>query len=138
MPTNSVIERGLGGPICGGCGAVLPVTGVHEKVCLKCCPEQEFSELLDGRELEILLAAMKKSDQSAKAVMKRWLRFGQMVDHFVGKEFELVFRAKDGSEEVDPFDKGGPKLAPMPVPHDCSEHVQMINGSPRCQICGAQ
>jgi hypothetical protein len=60
---------------------------------------------------------MKKNDQSAKATIKRWLRFGQMVDHFIDKDFELVFRAKDGGE-VDPFDKGGPKMAPIPdSPH---------------------
>lgn len=117
-PPNTVIHRGAGGPVCGECYAVLPVIGEHMHVCLKCHPHFEFSALLDERELGILKETMAKYDMSAKAVIKKWIRLGQMTDHFVADGYELVFRI--GDNEIDPLHLGGPKMAPMPAPgmHD--------------------
>jgi hypothetical protein len=111
-PPNTVIERGLGGPICGECQNVLAVSGPHNRICLHCHSHLAFSELLDERELAILKEGMVKYDMSAKAVIKKWLRLGQMADLFVAQGYEMVFRL--GDNEVDPFDRG-PKMAPMPA-----------------------
>ncbi len=72
----------------------------------------EFPELLDGdRDQRILSEAMVKYDMSAKAVVKKWVRLGQMADMMIAQGYEMVFRL--GDTEVDPFDSG-PKMAPMP------------------------
>lgn len=112
-PPNTVIERGLGGPICGECAHVLPVVGQHARICLLCHPEYEFNHMLDERELGILAKGMIKRDQSAVATVKHWVRLGQLVDHFKEEGFDLLFRHPESGKYVDPFDQG-PKMAPMP------------------------
>jgi hypothetical protein len=120
-PPNTVIERGLGGPICGECQRVLPVAGALNRVCIQCHPQLEFAELLgdalgaeNSRELDTLAQLMKKKDMTARGVIRHMFRLGQMVDHFTALGYEMVFRL--GDDEIDPLHMGGPKMAPMP---DC-------------------
>jgi len=116
-PPNTVIERGLGGPVCGECGSILNVAGTCNRICLKCYPHFEFLELLgdalgaeNSRELDVLADLMKKKDMTARGVIRHMFRLGQMVDNFTSQGYEVVFRL--GDDEIDPFDRG-PKKAPM-------------------------
>lgn len=111
QPPNTVIYRGMAGPVCGECSDLLPISGEHMHVCLKCHPQLEFSTLLEERGLDILKEAMAKYDMPAKAVIKKWIRLGQMADKFMVEGYEMVFRL--GDEEIDPLHHG-PKMAPMP------------------------
>jgi hypothetical protein len=65
----------------------------------------------DERERKILQDAMERLDMSATAVIRRWCRMGQLVDHQIQQGYKLAW-VKNG-EVVDPFDMG-PKMAPMP------------------------
>jgi hypothetical protein len=121
-PPNTVIERGMGGPVCGECQRVLPVAGALNRVCIQCYPQLEFVELLGGslgaensRELDVLAELMKKKQMTARGVIRHMFRLGQMVDLFTAQGYEVVFRK--GDDEVDPFDRG-PKMAPMPPQFD--------------------
>src|SRR5271155_3650133 len=98
-PPNTVIERGLGGPICGECARVLPVMGALNRVCIQCHPQLEFVELLgdalgaeNSRELDVLADLMKKKDMTARGVIRHMFRLGQMVDNFTSQGYEVVFR----------------------------------------------
>lgn len=118
-PPNTVIERGLGGPICGECLRVLPVSGPLNRVCIQCRPQLEYVELLgdalgaeNSRELDVLAELMMTKDMTARGVIRHMFRLGQMVDNFTRQGYEVVFRL--GDEEIDPLHLGGPKMAPMP------------------------
>lgn len=62
---------------------------------------------------KILGEASKKTGLSEAATTRRFIRLGQMVDHFQQQGYELRFVKDD--ETLDPFDNG-PKLSPMPMP----------------------
>lgn len=120
-PPNTVIERGLGGPVCGECYSLLPVTGELNHVCLRCHPHLEYAGLLDERELKALKVAMDSKEMSAKAVIRHFFRMGQTMDHFLTKGSTIGYLGDQGDFH-DPFDSG-PKMAPMP---DC--------GGTRCKV----
>src|SRR5271157_4098798 len=86
-PPNTVIERGLGGPVCGECGSILNVAGTCNRICLKCYPHFEFLELLgdalgaeNSRELDALAEIMKRKDMTARGVIRHLFRLGHMVE----------------------------------------------------------
>jgi hypothetical protein len=112
-PPNTVIERGLGGPVCGECGQLLPVSGKNNRVCLKCFPEREI-EFLDEREQGFLREMMDKKEMSATATMRHMFRLGQAVDYFLAKGLTLAFINPATGETETPFNRQDKKLAPMP------------------------
>ena len=132
-------------PICGECARVLPVMGALNRVCIQCHPQLEYVELLgdalgaeNSRELDALAELMKKRDMTARGVIRHLFRLGHLMDKHMSEEPNATMGYLDAQGDFHAFFDSLPKLAPMPVPHDCSEHIQMVNGSPRCQICGAQ
>jgi hypothetical protein len=71
----------------------------------------------DDREITALHKAMYEKEMSAEAVVRHFFRMGQLVDHYMKQGYKPVFRLSKGFgivEEVDPFNLGGPKMAPMP------------------------
>ena len=110
---NTVRERGLGGPVCGECDSLLPVSGKNNRVCLKCHPEREI-EFLDDREHGFLREMMDRKDMSAEAVMRHMFRLGQAVDHFMSQGLTLAFLNPETGDVTRPFDRQDKKLAPMP------------------------
>lgn len=112
---NTVRERGLGGPVCGECGRILPVSGKNNRVCLACFPERELVEYLDERDMQIVRDVMDSKDLSVKAVVRRFFRLGQLADRYLDKGFRLTFFNPKTLQYEDPFETG-PKKAPMPDP----------------------
>jgi hypothetical protein len=127
---NTVIERGLGGPVCGECDSLLPVAGKNNRVCLRCHPEREI-EFLDDREHKFLREMMDKKDMSAEAVMRHMFRLGQSVDHFLSLGLTLAFLNPETGETVRPFERLDKKLAPMPG-------VGNITPAGQCPHCPAK
>lgn len=112
---NTVRERGLGGSVCGECGASLPVKGKNSRVCVVCFPERELVEYLDTREMDVVRKVMDAKDLSAKAVLRRFFRLGQLADHYLDKGYRLAFYNTTTLQYEDPFETGFRK-APMPDP----------------------
>lgn len=112
---NTVRERGLGGPVCGECGKLVAVTGKNNRICLECFPERELVEYLDGREMAVVRRVMDAKDLSAKAVLRRFFRLGQLADHYLDKGYRLAFYNPVTLQYEDPFETGF-KKAPMPDP----------------------
>src|SRR5208337_2073551 len=107
-PPNTVIERGLGGPVCGECGQLLPVSGKNNRVCLKCFPEREI-EFLDEREQKFLREMMDKKD-----IMRHMFRLGQGCDFFMSQGYHLAFLNPATGDYEMPFNRTEKKLAPKP------------------------
>lgn len=139
---NTVIERGLGGPVCGECGNLLNVAGKNNRVCLKCLPEREI-EFFDEREHTFLREEMDRCDMSAVAVVRRHFRLGQTVDHFLRQGFHLAFLNPATGETVKPFEREDKKLAPMPGVGDitpagqCPHCPAPLGYSPMGEYCSA-
>jgi hypothetical protein len=122
-PPNTVIERGLGGPICGECQRVLPVAGALNRVCIQCHPQLEFVELLgdalgaeNSRELDALAEIMKRKDMTARGVIRHLFRLGHMIEQQLLLEPDTTIGYLDDQGDFHGFFDRLPKKAPMP---DC-------------------
>ena len=87
-----------------------------------------FTISLTEREERILREAAEQKDMSPEAVIKHWLRMGQLMDHYINHGYKPMFHKNvhDVTEVVDPF-YTFPKLAPMPFSQDTS-HLDSWEG----------
>ena len=65
------------------------------------------------RELAVLHEVMYRDEMSAEAVVRRFFRMGQMVDHYIQQGTDLGF-LDDQGDFNSIFRVGGPKMAPVP------------------------
>jgi|SRR5271157_4529753 len=74
------------------------------------------------REKTILKEAAEKADIAEVAIVKRWVRLGQMLDRHMTEEPNTTVGYLDDQGDFHGFFDHGPKKAPMPAPAE-TEHL---------------
>jgi hypothetical protein len=93
---------------------------------------------LDDRDWLFVHEAAQKDEMRPEMVVRRWMRLGQMVDHFMRKDdLKLKFLNPTTGEIIDPFDSG-PKKAPMPTCSACERSARREWTEPEEHTCGLE